>query len=33
MFLFEFIGWLLYGDDYKELSKRANKKRPRRRRR
>ena len=32
MFLFKFIGWLLYGDEYEELSKRASKQKPKRRR-
>ena len=33
MFLFKFIGWLMYGSDYDELSKRASQQKPKRRRR
>mgnify|MGYP000209176893 FL=1 len=33
MFIFELIGRLLYGSDYAELSKKANRKKPTRKRR
>ena len=33
MFIFDWIGRLLYGSDYAELSKRANRKKTRRRKR